>query len=89
MLENYLWPELDELDINDMWFQQDGATSHTARVTIDLLKGKLENLIDFIFLHVCVESTKNFLFKIWETVEKMKTDVDRLILVSKFKKIQF
>ena len=23
-----------------MWFQQDGATSHTARFTIDLLKGK-------------------------------------------------
>ena len=40
MLEDYLWPELDELDINDMWFQQDGAISHTARVTIDLLKGK-------------------------------------------------
>ena len=40
MLEDYLWPELDELDINDMWFQQDGATIHTARVTIDLLKGK-------------------------------------------------
>ena len=38
MLKDYLWPELDELDINDMWFQQDGATSHTARVTIDLLK---------------------------------------------------
>ena len=40
MLEDYSWPELDELDMNDMWFQQDGATSHTARVTIDLLKGK-------------------------------------------------
>ena len=40
MLEDYLWPELDEIDINDMWFQQDGATSHTARVTIDLLRGK-------------------------------------------------
>ena len=38
--QDYLWPELDELDINDMWFQQDGATSHTVRVTIDLLKGK-------------------------------------------------
>ena len=36
----YLWLELDELDINDMWFQQDGATIHTARVTIDLLKDK-------------------------------------------------
>ena len=40
MLEDYLWPELDELDITDMWFQQDCATSHTARVTIDLSKGK-------------------------------------------------
>ena len=40
MLEDYLWPELDELDFNNMWFQQDCDTSHTARVTIDLLKGK-------------------------------------------------
>ena len=40
MLEDYLWPELDGLDINDMWFQHDGATSRTTRVTIDLLKGK-------------------------------------------------
>ena len=40
MLEDYLWPELDELNINDMWFQQDGASSHTARVTINSLKGK-------------------------------------------------
>ena len=40
MLEDYLWTELDELDISDMWFQQDGAANHTARVTIDLLKGK-------------------------------------------------
>ena len=28
-----------------MWFQQDGATSHTARVTIDLLKGKFGELV--------------------------------------------
>ena len=40
MLGDYLWTELDELDISDMWFQKDGATSHKARVTIDLLKGK-------------------------------------------------
>ena len=40
MLEDYLWQELDELDNNDMWFQQGGATNYTARVTIDLLKGK-------------------------------------------------
>ena len=45
MLEDYLWPELDKLDINDMWFQQDGATSHTSRVTIDLLKGKFRERV--------------------------------------------
>ena len=39
---------------------------------------KLANLIDFRFLHVCV-----FLFKICEMVEKIKTDVYRLLLVSK------
>ena len=38
--EDYSWPELDELDINDMWFQQAGTISHTARVTIDSLKSK-------------------------------------------------
>ena len=40
MVGDYLWPELDELDIKCMWFQQDGDTNHTARVTMDLLKGK-------------------------------------------------
>ena len=46
LLEDYLWPELDELDINDMWFQQDVATSHTERVKIDLLKGKFGEHVD-------------------------------------------
>ena len=40
MLEDYLWPELDKVDINNMWFQKEGATSHTAHVTVDLLKGE-------------------------------------------------
>ena len=43
--QDYLWPELDELDINDMWFQQDGATSHRTRLTIDLLKGKFSERV--------------------------------------------
>ena len=43
LLEDYFWLELDGLDISDMWFQQDGATSNTAGQTIDLLKGKFGN----------------------------------------------
>ena len=37
-------------------------------------------------LHVCVQATWNLVFKIWEIVEKIKTDVDRPFLVSKMKK---
>ena len=33
MLENFLKPQLNELaaDVEDTWFQQDGATTHTAQ----------------------------------------------------------
>lgn len=45
MLENFFWPELIGLDMRRIWFQQDGATCHTARQTIDLLKTKFGNRI--------------------------------------------
>ena len=31
--------------MDNMWFQQDGATSHTAHVTIDLLKSKFDERV--------------------------------------------
>ncbi|GFW60698.1 uncharacterized protein TNCV_570441 [Trichonephila clavipes] len=34
-------PELNNHDVQELWFQQDGATCHTARATIDLLKDTL------------------------------------------------
>ncbi|GFT91444.1 uncharacterized protein TNCV_4285991 [Trichonephila clavipes] len=38
MITNFFIPELNNHDVQEMWFQQDGATCHTARATIDLLK---------------------------------------------------
>ncbi|GFW34001.1 uncharacterized protein TNCV_286851 [Trichonephila clavipes] len=38
---NFFIPELNNDDIQELWFQQDGATCHTARATIDLLKDTL------------------------------------------------
>ncbi|GFX24996.1 transposable element Tcb1 transposase [Trichonephila clavipes] len=38
MITNFFIPELNNHDVRELWFQQDGATCHTARVTIDLLK---------------------------------------------------
>ena len=40
MITEYFWPQLADMDLQDMWFQQEGATSHTANVTISLLETK-------------------------------------------------
>ncbi|GFX22538.1 uncharacterized protein TNCV_2784741 [Trichonephila clavipes] len=38
MITNFFIPGLNNHDVQELWFQQDGATCHTARATIDLLK---------------------------------------------------
>ncbi|GFW96813.1 uncharacterized protein TNCV_2159491 [Trichonephila clavipes] len=40
-LTNFFIPELNNHDVQELWFQQDGATCHTARATIELLKDTL------------------------------------------------
>ncbi|GFW41614.1 uncharacterized protein TNCV_4035302 [Trichonephila clavipes] len=41
MITNFFIPELNNHDVQELWFQQDGTTCHTARATIDLLKDTL------------------------------------------------
>ncbi|GFS49447.1 hypothetical protein TNCV_2411611 [Trichonephila clavipes] len=43
MITNFFIPELNNHDVQKLWFQQDGATCHTARATIDLLKDTFGN----------------------------------------------
>ncbi|GFY26803.1 transposable element Tc3 transposase [Trichonephila clavipes] len=38
MITNFFIPELNNHDVQELRFQQDGATFHTARATIDLSK---------------------------------------------------
>ncbi|GFY08780.1 putative transposable element [Trichonephila clavipes] len=38
MITNFFIPELNNHNVQELWFQQDGATCHIARATIDLLK---------------------------------------------------
>ncbi|GFV29768.1 putative DD41D transposase [Trichonephila clavipes] len=38
MITNFFIPELNNHDVQELWFQQDGTTCHTARAIIDLLK---------------------------------------------------
>lgn len=38
MLQNFLAPQIQQFNLQNMWFQQDGATCHTARETMNLLR---------------------------------------------------
>ncbi|GFV22338.1 putative DD41D transposase [Trichonephila clavipes] len=38
VITDFFIPELNNHDVQELWFQQDGATCHTALATIDLLK---------------------------------------------------
>ncbi|GFU81045.1 hypothetical protein TNCV_1116971 [Trichonephila clavipes] len=38
MITNLFIPELNNHDVKELWFQQDGEKCHTARATIELLK---------------------------------------------------
>ena len=40
MINEILWPELKDMDVDDVYFQQDGATCHTSSETIGLLREK-------------------------------------------------
>jgi len=43
MLSNFLWHRLDQVYIDNVWFQQDGATCFSSRETITLLREKFPN----------------------------------------------
>src|SRR6476661_390930 len=45
MISNFLWPELEDMGVDDMWFQQDGATCHTANETMVLLRDIFNGLV--------------------------------------------
>ncbi|GFW79602.1 putative RNA-directed DNA polymerase from transposon BS [Trichonephila clavipes] len=48
MINNFFTPELNNHDVQELWFQQDGATCHAARATIDLLKDTKSQVINNI-----------------------------------------
>ncbi|GFU35851.1 transposable element Tc3 transposase [Trichonephila clavipes] len=49
MITNFFIPELNNHDVQELWFQQDGITCHTARATIDLLKDTFGDRLIFRF----------------------------------------
>ena len=49
MISDFLLPEIEARNLDDIRFQQDGATCHTAAQTMDLLRGHFEDQLFSIF----------------------------------------
>ena len=45
MLNEFLFTKIEEEDIGNIWFQQDGATCHTDEATLDVLRSVFEDRI--------------------------------------------
>lgn len=45
MITDYFWHEIEDIDVENMWFQQDGATCHTAGATLDVLRQRFPGRI--------------------------------------------
>ena len=45
MLNAFLFTKIEEEDIVNIWFQQDGAACHTAEATLDVLRSVFEDRI--------------------------------------------
>ena len=41
----FLFTKIEEEDIGNIWFQQDGATCHTAEATLDVLRTVFEDRV--------------------------------------------
>ena len=44
-LKEFLFTKIEEEDIGNIWFQQDGATCHTAEAILDILRPVFEDRI--------------------------------------------
>ena len=45
MLNEFLFTKIEEQDIGNIWFKQNGATHHTAKATFDVLRPVFEDCI--------------------------------------------
>ena len=58
MLNEFLFTKIEEEDIDNILFQQDGATCHTAEATLDVLCPVLEERTER-FKKTCSVNTKS------------------------------
>ena len=56
MVNEFLFTKIEEADIGNIWFRQDGATCHTAEATLDVFNVVLSaaELMSFGYLEAAI-----------------------------------
>ena len=58
MVSNFFVPAPNDIVVNDVWFQQDGASCNTSHVTIDFLRLKFDSrLITEMLMSIGLQET--------------------------------
>ena len=88
MLNELLSTKFEEVDIDNIWFQQDGTTCHTAEATLDVLRPVFEDLIisrraDVVWLPCSCDLTPMDYY-LWGAV-KVKCYADKLKTIDALK----
>ena len=45
IINEFLWPKLEDMDVDDVYFQHEGATCHTNSKTISFLREKFPDRV--------------------------------------------
>ena len=78
ILNEFLFTKIEEEDIGNIWFQQDGATCHTAEATLDVLRPVFEDRIispraDVVWPHRSYDLT-TLDYYLWGASSRQATD---------------
>ena len=56
MLNEFVFTKIEDHDIGNIWFQQDGATSHAAEPTLDFLSSVFKDFFEKLFMAIFIYS---------------------------------
>ncbi|EZA61679.1 hypothetical protein X777_10511, partial [Ooceraea biroi] len=84
MIQTFFWHQLNDLDLENMWFQQDEATCHTADETIALLQEKFSERVisrrgNVNWPQRSCDLTPLDFFKNPKTIDDLKSNITRVI----------
>ena len=83
MLNDFLFTEIEEEDIGNIWLQQNGNTYHTVEATLDVLRSVFEDRIssrrtDVVWLPRSCDLTPSDYYKP-ETIDVLKDNIREAI----------